>query len=322
MKKLIILGLLIFTAIHVDAQKKYKRKIRIEVEDQDTTVTEDESWFEEDDDDSYYEDAVDEAGDAIPSEDTRVDDRNTEIEVIEMEEDEDGNVDISIATKPLGRYLSRSKTKKVKAVEFEPMTLIGWNGMDLDQYENNIMGGIKDFSDMNMKAATSWYVAFYPLGIHVNLYRQQLKLVTGMGVQFYNYKFSDSVVFSTESPYPVNHYSSADFKKTKLGSSYLSIPLLLQYNTRPVRNTSNFSIGGGIIFGYRLKTWTKMKLDNGTKIVGPKGNYNFNNYVYSAAFMVGFKHVKIFGTYMLTPLHRAIENYSVDAYPWTIGLML
>ncbi len=315
MKNVILLLMLVLFTYNADAQRKYKRKIRVEVEGQDTTVTEDiweDTDEDDDDDDYYYEDSDDEDSD------------DEVVEIIEMEEDDDDGeieVAISMATKPLGRYLSGKKEEN-KAVEFEPFTLLGWNGMDLDSYEGNVLGGIKDYSDLNMKAATSWYVALFPLGININLYQQRVKLITGMGVQFYNYKFSDSVNFSTDQPYYVTHYNTSDFKKTKLGSSYLSMPLFLQYSSKKVKNTSNFSIGGGMMFGYRLKTWTKMKLENGSKIVGPKGNYNFNNFVYSAAFMVGFRDVKIFGTYMLTPLHREIDNYNVNAYPWTIGLML
>ncbi len=286
-KKIVALLLLIVFSTQVDAQKKYTRKIKINTDDDDT------------------EEVI--------------------TEEVEVEIDEDGYeeeiAEVTINTRPIGKYLNKNKKRK-SLVKLEPMFFVGWNGIDLDGVEGNVLGGVKDFSDMNMKAFSSWYIAAFPIGIKINLYQQKFNLVTGLGFQFYNFKFSDSVVFSTTDPYYVSHYSPDKLKKTKLGSSYLTFPLLLQYNSSASRKISNFSAGLGMLFGYRMKTWTKMKLDNGDKFHGPDGNYNFNNFVYSVAFMVGFRDVKLFGTYMLTPLHRANPGYSVDAYPFSFGLQL
>ncbi len=290
-KNLVILVLLLALGGQVDAQKKYTRKIKIKTENQEEN--------EEEDDDVI-------------------------VDIAEIEIEKDGEdvemAEVVINTKPIGKYLERRKSEKT--VTMEPMIFLGWNGIDLDGAEANVLGGIQDFSDMNMKAFSSWYVALFPLGIKVNLYQQRLNLVTGLGFQFYNYKFSDSVVFSTVDPYYVSHYTPDKLKKTKLGSSYLSFPLLLEYSSERRNKLSNFSAGVGMLFGYRMKTWTKMKLDNGDKFHGPEGNYNFNNFVYSVAFMVGFRDVKLFGTYMLTPMHRANPGFNVNAYPFSFGLQL
>ncbi len=301
LKKLIVLVLLIALCGSVDAQRRYIRKKK-KVE----TTTDDGQEVEKED---VYD---------IEEYDGEDDDMLLEID---EEEDEEGTrTEIQINTKAMGKYLNRSKKKKT--IKFEPLVLLGWNGVDLDSYEGNVFSGAQDFSDMNFKAATSWYVGLFPLGISVNLYEQRLHLVTGMGFQFYNYKFSDSVVFSTQKPYNVEYYQPDMLKKTKLGSSYLSTPLLLQFNSAPSnKGMSDFSVAGGVILGYRLKTWTKMKLDNGSKVNGPDGNYNFNNFVYSAAFMIGFRDVKLFGTYQLTPMHRGLDGYNVNAYPFSFGLM-
>ncbi len=283
-KKLLILALLISFCGTVDAQKRYTRKSK-KVQRSDA----EEVMMDEDD----------------------------------MDEEEE-ITEVTISTKAMGKYLGKRSCgdRDRGPVTFEPMMLLGWNGIDVDNSEGNVLSGASDYSDMNFKAGTSWYVGLYPLGIKVNLYEHQLNLVTGMGVQFYNYKFNDSVVFSTDDPYFTEYYQPDMLKKTKLGSSYLSIPLLLEYNTPRIHGKSNFSIAGGMIFGYRLKTWTKMKLDNGSRLNGPSGNYNFNDFVYSVAFMVGFKDVKLFGTYQLNPMHRENPGYNVNAYPFSFGLML
>lgn len=284
LKKLIVLFALVLVIGQADAQKKYTRKIKVQT-----------------DDDGEVEEVI-----------------TTESE--EDADDEEELTEITINTKPIGKYLE-ARRKKKNALKFEPMAFIGWNGMDVDNYEANVLGNIKDFSDMNMKAFSSWYVAAFPIGVKINLYQQKFNLITGAGFQFYNYKFSDSVVFSTTTPYYVDHYSPVHLRKTKLGSSYLTLPLMFEYNSER-KGVSNFSVAAGMLFGYRMKTWTKMKLDNGDKFHGPEGNYNFNNFVYSVAFMVGFRDVKLFGTYMLTPLHRPNQGYNVNMYPFSFGLQI
>ncbi len=293
LRKLSILALLLIVCGQVDAQKRYTRKEKREMEKK-----------------------MEEAADELEEEDGEI-----IIEIEEENDEYDERTEVTLSTKAMGRYL-RGRNAKKSVVKFEPLILLGWNGVDLDNYEGNVFSGAQDFSDMNFKAATSWYVGLFPLGIKVNLYQNQVNFVTGMGVQFYNYKFSDSVVFSTNDPYTVEYFQPDMLKKTKLGSSYLSMPFLLEYNTKKGRSGfSNFSVAGGVILGYRLKTWTKMKMDNGSKINGPDGNYNFNNFVYSAAFMLGFKDVKLFGTLQMTPMHRANDGYNVNAYPFSFGLM-
>lgn len=307
LKRLLIVLILVLTVTQVDAQKKYTRKVKIQTESDQNDEDNDENVDEEESDEV-------EVIEVVTYENEDDDSDEDEDEVIE-------EVDITINTKPIGKYLNERK-KRSKAIEFEPLVTFGWNGIDLSSSEGNVLSGAKDFSDMNMKAFTSWNVGLYPLGIKINLYQQRFKLITGLGVQFFNYKFSDSVYFNPNTPYNVEYYNVSNFKKTKLGVSYLSAPLMLQYNSKKYNRVSNFSISGGLLFGYRLKTWTKYKLDNGTRINGTKSNYNFNNFVYSAVVAVGFRDVRLFATYMLTPMHRENTGFNVNAYPWSFGFML
>ncbi|NQY09511.1 MAG: outer membrane beta-barrel protein [Flavobacteriales bacterium] len=146
-------------------------------------------------------------------------------------------------------------------------------------------------------------------------------LTTGLGFSFTSIAFRDNYILnsSADSLYAimdtVNSYS-----KNKLKASYLTIPLLLEFNTSPDADKS-FYLAAGVVGGVRMTSKIKR---NGVFADGKefeerdKGTYSLNPFKLDAAVRLGYGAVGVFTNYSLLPLFDV--DKTVEVYPLTFGL--
>ena len=115
----------------------------------------------------------------------------------------------------------------------------------------------------------------------------------------------------------VREASDRQYQKTKLATSTLTVPLMLQLNTR-----GHFRLGAGGFAGYRLASWTKLKyFENGSTYKDKDyGSYNLNDWQYGLQGVLGYKSLTLFVKYNLNPLFR--DGQGLQAQTLSFGLRL
>jgi hypothetical protein len=147
-------------------------------------------------------------------------------------------------------------------------------------------------------------------------------LTTGLGFSFTQVAFKDNyllnssvdTVFATIDT--VNVYS-----KNKLRASYLTVPLLLEFNTNADADRS-FYFAAGVVGGVRLTSRVKRvgEFEGREFKEKIKGSYGLNSFRLDAAARIGYGNWGVFANYSLLPLFD--NGRTVEVYPFTFGLSL
>jgi hypothetical protein len=111
----------------------------------------------------------------------------------------------------------------------------------------------------------------------------------------------------------------ASVKKNKLVASYLTVPLLIEFNTsQNPKKTVHLAIGviGGLRLGSHVKLVKEVEgKETKTKL---RNDFNLNPWRYDATVRLGFRNYTLFGSYGLPNLFK--DNKGPELSPFTVGL--
>jgi hypothetical protein len=119
------------------------------------------------------------------------------------------------------------------------------------------------------------------------------------------------------------------FKKFKLATQYLQIPLELRYVANAENPNKGFKAAVGVKLGYLLKSYTKGKnavdnsgasIYNSSYIVKEYDKHFFNSTMAAATIRIGLGIISLDGSYQLTTLLKDGAGPSIR--PYSIGLTL
>ncbi|HIP32730.1 MAG TPA: PorT family protein [Crocinitomicaceae bacterium] len=155
-----------------------------------------------------------------------------------------------------------------------------------------------------------------------NIAKEYFGITTGLGFSFTSVALKNNYVLvdTPDSLYAfmdtVNNYS-----KNKLKATYLTVPLLLEFNTN-IDSDKSFYLATGLVGGVRLTSKTKRKGEiAGEKFtIKNKGTYALNPFKLDAVVRLGYGDVGVFANYSLLPLFDT--GKTSEAYPLTFGLSL
>lgn len=169
------------------------------------------------------------------------------------------------------------------------------------------------------------------IGVRVNFIEYEIPLtnsmgfVTGMGMEFNSYYFSNQNNIQKENGQIVAKYKpagSSDYEKTKLKDTYLNVPLLYEIQF-PLGNSSKplymqFGVVGGIKIGSSTKEiYTLNGQEKKDKV---NDDFYLNPFRYGLHAKVGFRHIHLFATYYPVPLFKSGKG--PELYPFDAGLVL
>lgn len=147
-------------------------------------------------------------------------------------------------------------------------------------------------------------------------------LTTGLGFSFTSVAFNNGYLIQSnaDSVYAVMDTINA-YSKNKLKASYLTVPLMLEFNTSADEDRS-FYLAAGVVGGVRLTSKTKRQgeFDGKEFKEKVKGPYNLNPFKLDAAVRLGYSNWGVFANYSLLPLFD--KGKTIDLYPLTFGLSL
>lgn len=183
------------------------------------------------------------------------------------------------------------------------------------------MGFMNYYSDKipygSLKMSTSHNFTINLIDFHKQLGNHWL-LVSGLGTEWSRYHFDENAALTKRDGETIFETApeGIDYKSTKLLAYYITVPLLLEYQTR------SFHISGGavVFFKYYSKSQVKYYID-GEKHVKNKGrDLNIRPVDLRLRLQVGFDNVALYGYY--APISMFSKNKGPEVNTYTIGLML
>lgn len=187
------------------------------------------------------------------------------------------------------------KKERRKAVD------VDWFGLDLGW--NNFLTdgkvGKNPVEMMELESLRSMHVTSHFLPTRVTLFGNgAVNLKSAISLNVNNFRFKNDFILNPDADYVTPVASAEPFSKNKLVSTFLQIPLLLNFKTRPNRESSvEFSVGG--YAGYLLDAKTK-RIDMNDKKIKDHDDYNLNPLKYGVTARLDFKWFDFYVNYNLS----------------------
>ncbi|MBL7922469.1 MAG: DUF2807 domain-containing protein [Bacteroidia bacterium] len=213
-----------------------------------------------------------------------------------------------------------------------------WSGFSM-----GVTGYVGKDNSINMPKATNYMDLDYSRSFnfqfnlaerHLNIVKHKVKLVTGFGFDYHSYAFNRNTNLNAD-PQPnfsftsdslrafatVDTSNAYGYRKNKFRTTYIQIPLLLEFNTSNNPNKS-FHIAFGVIGQYLISSRTKQYLeqDNFRFTKSRKDSYDLSPFSAKAHVNLGYKGVTVFGEYSLTPLFQSGKG--PELYSFAVGVRL
>jgi hypothetical protein len=153
------------------------------------------------------------------------------------------------------------------------------------------------------------------------IYKDYIGLSTGLGFQWNRYGLQKNVdvMANADSIYAINN-TTVNYSKNVLRSTYLQVPLLLDFDTHADRDKS-WHLSIGVIGGVRVGSSLKTKWENSGKPQRSKttDDFNFSSLSANAYAQLGYRNTNLFVQYGLTEVFRSGKGPELS--PLTAGIL-
>lgn len=147
----------------------------------------------------------------------------------------------------------------------------------------------------------------------LNIHKHKLNLIYALGTEMNNYRFARNITYVPGYPTTIVR-DSVNFTKNKLFASYLTIPVMLNFNSNPARPGRSFEISAGVSGGYLLKSRTKQVSEERGK-ERHTDDFSLNKWRFGLTGEIAYGPIKLYTNFALTPLH----DYGLEQYPFSVG---
>jgi hypothetical protein len=177
-----------------------------------------------------------------------------------------------------------------------------------------------DFMDLN--TSRSWAInlnfAQYSLGFGTSYFGA----VTGLGLEFNNYFFdNNNTIAEIEDQVVPVPLDGENLAKSKLTTTFLRIPLLLEGQFPRTSRGKRVFISAGLVSGIKLGSHTKVVFDdNGKDKSKDKDDFNINPFRYGLTARMGYGCFALYSDYYFTPMF--IREKGPELHPFNVGLSL
>lgn len=147
----------------------------------------------------------------------------------------------------------------------------------------------------------------------------------GVGLGTDNMYFKQTKIDLTKSPLTFDNDTINSYKKYKLSTGFLEVPVELRYAANPTNFNKSFKVALGMKVGTMIDAHTKAKVSsdgnrNGGYTLKVRDRRNFNSTRLAATLRVGYGVFSVFGTYQINNFVK--EGYGPNVRPYTIGLCI
>jgi Outer membrane protein beta-barrel domain len=178
--------------------------------------------------------------------------------------------------------------------------------------------------DFKLRTGKSVNFNFWIFMQKIPLYKNNINVKYGLGVEWYNYSLRSAISFkeggilpntgiNTNAPYIFR--DSISFSKNKLNLKYLSIPLMLNFATNKQKGKPSLSTSFGVSASYLIRQRNKQDSDQRGKQKN-QGDYDIQKFKLSLIGELGLGPIRLYGSY--TP--KSIFEKGLDIRPYNVGI--
>jgi hypothetical protein len=186
-----------------------------------------------------------------------------------------------------------------------------------------------DRPDLALNSTRCSMLGFTPFGKEAEIIKDRLRLAAGLGFQFESYAFDKNIRLN-EDPYLQGIDDTIrDYRKNTLNANYVTLPVVLQFNTK--RNLEKpLHIAVGAIAGYRIGSnmtykWSEEGRRQRERL---RNDYALEPYRLSAIAQVGIGNAMIWAQYDVTMKFTATDatpavvgaKRTPEVYAWSAGI--
>ncbi|MFH0893109.1 MAG: DUF2807 domain-containing protein [Bacteroidota bacterium] len=197
---------------------------------------------------------------------------------------------------------------------------LGINGFLTSDNKTKMLPGNKY---LELDYAKSINVNIYVPEVSANLVKDHIRLVSGLGLEINNYRLENNYRLLADSSFSCAEFDTIrTYKKNKLNSVYLTVPLLFQFDTRKDKNGNTLHVSLGGYGSVRIAAHTKrMWLDN-NEVYKPKSHddYNLSTFRYGLMVRMGYGRWNVYATYALSEFFKSGQGPKL--YPFSVGITL
>lgn len=229
------------------------------------------------------------------------------------------------------KFQNRSRHSDEWDIEYnhKPTFRGHWSGLEFGVNgfvdKNQSLTMKDDMAWLDLKQARSWNINLNVMQYSIGFGTDKIGLVTGMGLEFNNYHFSNPISLKVEDGVTVvdSTYIDGNFdvQKTKLTTTHLTIPLLLEFQIPTGDHGHRIFVSGGVIGGLRIGAYTKVIFeDGGRKKDKNREDFNLSTFRYGFTARIGYRGLKLFANYYPVALFE--KDMGPEVYPFSVGLVL
>ncbi len=178
---------------------------------------------------------------------------------------------------------------------------------------------------LNLKGLSKTFNAYFLLDFRFKT-NPKFSVAIGPGVGTDNIYFKKTAIdIANRNGTTIKNDTITKYKKSKLATGYLEVPLELRYSSNPVDMNTGWKFALGVKIGTMIDGKVKSKIDLDASGKGGyfnkiKDKRNFNGTRLAATARVGYGNISLFGTYTLTEFFKA--GYGPSVKPYSIGLAI
>jgi len=194
--------------------------------------------------------------------------------------------------------------------------------------DDYLIGGNSGVEIFEQRYANSTNVNLYFFRQRFNLLKHHLNLEYGLGFNFHKIMFDNPIIMSRQegelqfdlAPIQVGDRIPV---KTRLSSNYLTIPLMLNFETKPFDSRNSFRLGAGVYGNTRLGSNFKQKFNNKrSDNIKDKDSFNLSPFRWGIATQIGYGPINFYANYSMTDIFKENRNSGYEVGMLSVGFII
>ncbi|MBL7831674.1 MAG: outer membrane beta-barrel protein [Saprospiraceae bacterium] len=184
-----------------------------------------------------------------------------------------------------------------------------------------------DAFEQNLWKSSNWNLHLFKM--RINAIDHRVNVITGLSFEFYRYNWTNNYVIEGNQA-PIIPALLTDengdvikFDKNRMYTSFLTIPLMLNYESNPYKSKNSFHLSAGGYIGFKLASNIRLESDKLDRLT--KDNFNLNNFRYGLTGQIGYGPITLYANYSMVPLFKKVNQTTVtqpELYPVNFGIQL
>jgi Outer membrane protein beta-barrel domain len=220
-----------------------------------------------------------------------------------------------------GLSIGGDKNKELKNIENSWFVLdLGFSQYnDKTNYAQTLQQGMTDIGvnkdKLKLNTISSRNVNIWILLQRLNLSKHKLNLKYGLGLELNNYRFDQSGISFQKNPTLISYTPFNEASKVKLAADYLTVPLMLNFNSTPQKN-NGLRLSAGVSAGFLYSARFKTKSNGDIQKI--KNDFDLEPFKFSWVGEVGFGPINLYGSFAMNNMW----SKGLDMKPYNIGIRL